>query len=120
MATPRIQAAAALGDLVREARLAHGLSQTQLAADAAVGRQWLVGLEAGDKASAPLDMVLRVLRALALDVTLAGSHREGRPVPESKDEFATHVRRVSSRNSPAADAIRQPSPVHGTRDAGRE
>lgn len=82
MATPRIHAAAALGDLVREARLAQGLSQTELAADAAVGRQWLVGLEAGDKASAPLDMVLRVLRALALDVTLAGSHREGRPLPE--------------------------------------
>ncbi len=84
MATPRIHAAAALGDLGREARLAQGLSQTELAADAAVGRQWLVGSEAGDKASAPLDMVLCVLHALALalDVTLADSHREGRPRPE--------------------------------------
>ncbi|MDO5534058.1 MAG: helix-turn-helix transcriptional regulator [Propionibacteriaceae bacterium] len=82
MATPRIHAAGELGDLVREARLAQGLSQTELAAEAAVGRQWLVGLEAGDKASAPLGMVLRVLHALALDVTLAGSHREERPQPE--------------------------------------
>lgn len=52
---------------------------------------------------------------------------ELRPIPlcrevteVSKDEFATHVRRVSSRNSPAADAIRQPPPVFGTREAGRD
>lgn len=61
---------AELGAAVRQARADQGLSQAELAADAHVGRQWLVGLEAGDKLSAPLDMVLRVLRELGLTVTL--------------------------------------------------
>jgi predicted transcriptional regulator len=55
---------------MRQARLDLGLSQGELAMDAKVGRQWLVGLEAGDKVSAPLDMVLRVLAALGQSVTL--------------------------------------------------
>jgi len=56
--------------VVRQARTEQGLSQAELARDAGVGRQWLVGLEAGDKTSAPLDMVMRVLRELGLAVTL--------------------------------------------------
>ena len=66
----RVRGAADLGRAVRETRVGLGLSQAELARDARVGRQWLVGLEAGDKGTAPLDMVLRVLRALDLAITL--------------------------------------------------
>lgn len=62
-----------LGAAVREARLSQGLSQGELARKARVGRQWVVGVEAGGKQAAPLDMILRVLQALSLDVTLLGS-----------------------------------------------
>ncbi|MDR1293576.1 MAG: helix-turn-helix domain-containing protein [Bifidobacteriaceae bacterium] len=71
--------AAQLGAAVRAARIDHGLSQTDLAHGARVGRQWLVGLEAGDKVSAPLDMVLRVLGQLRLSVTLDPTPAAFRP-----------------------------------------
>lgn len=79
MATVRVHDAAELGAAVREARAAAGLSQTGLAAEAAVGRQWLVEFEAGDKLTAPFDMVMRLLRVLAVDVVLdAGVPRRPR------------------------------------------
>jgi transcriptional regulator with XRE-family HTH domain len=65
-----VEDAAELGAAVRNARIEQELSQVELAEDARVGRQWLVGFEAGDKASAPFDMVMRVLRALNLEVVL--------------------------------------------------
>ncbi|MCL2468597.1 MAG: helix-turn-helix domain-containing protein [Micrococcales bacterium] len=76
MTTPRVTSTASLGAAVRQARRDQGLSQAELARDAQVGRQWLVGLESGDKVSAPLDMVLRVLRELGLAVTLDPVARE--------------------------------------------
>ncbi|MDR1078701.1 MAG: helix-turn-helix domain-containing protein [Propionibacteriaceae bacterium] len=68
--TTIVRGASDLGDAIRTARIAQGLSQAELAQDAQVGRQWLVGLEAGDKSSARLDMVLRLLRELRLPVLL--------------------------------------------------
>lgn len=59
-----------MGAAVRDARIVAGMSQVDLAAEAQIGRQWLVEFEAGDKGSAPFDMVMRVLRVLALEVTL--------------------------------------------------
>lgn len=70
MATISVRDASTLGAAVRDARVLAGISQAELAADATVGRQWLVAFEAGDKLSAPFDMVMRVLRVLGLDVTL--------------------------------------------------
>lgn len=73
-----------------------GLSQAELASEAGVGRQWPVGLEAGDKASAPLDMVLRVLCALELDVTLSGAAPKRRfgddqpPMPTASEILARY------------------------------
>lgn len=90
MTTALVHDAAELGLLVRETRLQQGLSQTELAIDARVGRQWLVGFEAGDKASAPLDMVLRLLQALRLDVTLSGS-----PAPTALSVEAPFTPRAS-------------------------
>jgi HTH-type transcriptional regulator/antitoxin HipB len=60
-----IRAPVDLGLIVRERRRKLGLSQSQLARTAGVGRQWLVALEQG-KAGAELGMVLRTLSALGL------------------------------------------------------
>lgn len=52
--------------------------QSALAQLADVGRQWLNAFEMGDKASAPLDMVMRTIAALDVSVTLS------RPVPPAR------------------------------------
>jgi y4mF family transcriptional regulator len=59
-----------IGTVVRQARLAQGLRQDQLAAAAGVGLRFLVELERG-KPTVRLDKVLAVLSALGcrLDVT---------------------------------------------------
>ena len=101
MATTRVRDAAELGTVVRDARLLAGISQTELAADAQVGRQWLVAFEAGDKLSAPFDMVMRVLRVLELEVTLDPStpkrpDRQGQPfVPKASDVLARYEKNAT-------------------------
>ncbi|MFT4217470.1 MAG: helix-turn-helix domain-containing protein [Micropruina sp.] len=70
METVSVRNAAELGAAVRAARLQAGLSQVDLAAEARIGRQWLVEFEAGGKLSAPFNMVMRVLQALELEVVL--------------------------------------------------
>lgn len=84
MATVRVRDASELGSAVRDARIQASLSQAELAAEAQVGRQWLVEFEAGDKLSAPFDMVMRLLRALALEVTLDPAVLRRRASPTSK------------------------------------
>jgi transcriptional regulator with XRE-family HTH domain len=81
MATVRASDGGQLGQAVREVRQRLGLSQAELAADSQVGRQWLVEFEAGAKRSAPLDMVFRVLRQLALEVTLDSTPPARPPMP---------------------------------------
>lgn len=54
-----------IGAIVRQARLAQGLRQDQLAAAAGVGVRFLVELEGG-KPTVRLDKVLAVLNALGL------------------------------------------------------
>jgi HTH-type transcriptional regulator/antitoxin HipB len=54
-----------IGTVVREARLAQGLRQDQLAAAAGVGLRFLVELEGG-KPTVRLEKVLAVLNALGL------------------------------------------------------
>ncbi len=68
-----------LGQQVREERERQHLTQAQLAASASVGRQWLNQFEGGLKDGAPLDMVLRLLTALDLQVVLSGLPRAGEP-----------------------------------------
>lgn len=60
-----------LGPALREARLADGLTQAALAELAHVGRQWLNSFEMGEKVSAPLNMVMRVVAALDVSVVLS-------------------------------------------------
>ncbi len=76
----RIDRPADLGPALREVRRAEELTQGALADLAGVGRQWLNSFEMGDKTSAPLDMVMRVLTALHAEVTLVAAPR---PAPAS-------------------------------------
>ena len=59
-----------IGSAVRQARLAAGLTQTELARQAKVGRTWLSQFEDGQKTSAPMDMVFRLLAVLELGVDI--------------------------------------------------
>ncbi|MDP2320550.1 MAG: helix-turn-helix transcriptional regulator [Acidobacteriota bacterium] len=59
-----------VGSIVRQARLAQGLRQDQLAAAAGVGVRFLVELEAG-KPTVRLAKVLAVLDALGLRLQIA-------------------------------------------------
>lgn len=69
---------------LREVRLEKGITQSALAEKANVGRQWLNAFELGDKWTAPLVMVYRVLSALEASVVM-----DPEPVaaPTSDDDF---------------------------------
>ena len=67
-----IQTTRAFGSAVRRARKNQGLSQTELAARAGVGRPWLSELETG-KRTAELGRALSVLSALDLAITFVPS-----------------------------------------------
>ena len=60
-----------LGDVVRRARKALGLTQPQLALAAGVGIRFIVDLEAG-KPTVRLENVLRVLQALGATLAVVG------------------------------------------------
>ncbi|MFD3506630.1 helix-turn-helix domain-containing protein [Nocardia sp. NPDC058666] len=79
MATIEVSRPDDLGPALREARIAEDVTQQALASMAGVGRQWLNAFEAGQKSSAPLDMVMRVISTLGVSVKLSG--RPTTPVP---------------------------------------
>ncbi len=60
-----------LGNAVRQARKALGLTQPQLALAAGVGVRFIVDLEAG-KPTVRLESVLNVLHALGVTLSLSG------------------------------------------------
>ena len=75
-----IQTSRDFGAAVRRARKDHGLSQTELATLAGVGRPWLSELETG-KRTAELGRALAVLSALDLAITfVAGPGAERQTV----------------------------------------
>lgn len=61
--------AEALGNLIRETRVAQGLRQAQLAAAAGVGLRFLIELEGG-KPTAQLGKALAVLAALGCAISI--------------------------------------------------
>lgn len=70
------------GLMIRQARRARGLTQQQLARAAAVGRQWIVEIEAG-KPRAELGKVLQTLAALDLTLSMRG---EGIPAVQAAED----------------------------------
>ncbi len=74
-----IKAPLDLGLIIRDRRRRLGLSQSQLARTAGVGRQWLVAVEQG-KSGAELGLVLRTLSALGLALSVAADDAASGPV----------------------------------------
>ncbi|HJQ59469.1 MAG TPA: helix-turn-helix domain-containing protein [Vineibacter sp.] len=70
-----------LGSLLRARRQALGLSQSEVARRADVGRQWLIAVEQG-KTGAELGLVLRTLSALGLTLSIAETELLGQSVPQ--------------------------------------
>lgn len=68
----RIRTPLDLGLIIRDRRRKLGLSQSQLAEKAGVGRQWLVAVERG-KARVEIGLVLRTLAALDLTLSADGN-----------------------------------------------
>ena len=60
-----------LGLVIRDKRRKLRLSQTELARQVGVGRQWIVAIEHG-KSRAELGLVLRTLSALGLSLSIDG------------------------------------------------
>lgn len=58
-----------LGLMIRERRRALGLDQSALAERVGVSRQWVIDIEKG-KPRAPLELVLRALAALELELDI--------------------------------------------------
>jgi HTH-type transcriptional regulator/antitoxin HipB len=55
---------------IKQARTDRGWTQAQLAEQAGVSRDWVIGLEAG-KASVELGLVLRTMKALGLPLSIS-------------------------------------------------
>ena len=72
------------GLMIRQTRRARGMTQQELARSAAVGRQWIVEIEAG-KPRAELGRVLQTVAALDLSLTI---HGEGIPELHDSEEEA--------------------------------
>lgn len=70
-----------LGAVIRAAREAQRLTQATLATNADVSRRWLIAIEQGKHPRAELDRVLRVLKALDLDIRVGPLKRARRPAP---------------------------------------
>ena len=78
----RIRTPLDLGLVIRARRRKLGLSQTELARKAGVGRQWVVSIERG-KPRAELGLVLRTLSALDLSLTTDAGERLSRPTADT-------------------------------------
>lgn len=73
---PRLVTPASVGVLVRDARTAAGLSQSELGARIGASRFWVAQFEKG-KPSAELGLALKALRALGLEVRVEGKAAMG-------------------------------------------
>jgi len=78
----RVNTPVDFGLLIRQARRVRGMTQQQLARAAAVGRQWIVAIEAG-KQRAELGKVMQTLAALDLTLSIRG---EGIPETRPADD----------------------------------
>ena len=64
--------AADWGNIVRDRRLALGISQAALAEKIGMSRQWVVRFEKGSAAVATIDHILRIADALDLEIDVTG------------------------------------------------
>lgn len=123
MTPRRISTSADLGAVIRDLRKARALTQSQLAEQADVSREWLIGVEQGKRPRAELSKVLAVLAALDVDLfahTYASSDETiSRDTPSRSEESPTleatrvaieHVR-ANTMAEPRSSPSPAPSPI---------
>lgn len=94
MATRQLRTPQDLGAAIRDARIAQGLTQVQLASQAGVSREWLIGVEQGSRPRAELTKILSLLHTLDLPLSIGaadsekalGNHPGGRGTVLSTDD----------------------------------
>ncbi|UQN31771.1 helix-turn-helix transcriptional regulator [Brachybacterium kimchii] len=109
MSSRRVLTPRDLGSTVRDARVAAGLTQAELAERADVSREWVVGLERGARPRAELTKVLGVLAALDQTVTVTDQERRPeKPAPSPRRGMTTAeiTRRAIEQSRPTTDAAR--------------
>ena len=72
-----------VGGAIRDERLNQNLTQAQLASKARVSREWLSGVERGERSGAELSKILQVFSALDLEVRVASRSPEESTHPDS-------------------------------------
>ncbi|MGO1226113.1 MULTISPECIES: helix-turn-helix domain-containing protein [unclassified Brachybacterium] len=117
MNSRRIRTPQDLGAALRDGRKARALTQAELAQVAGVSREWLIGVEQGNRPRAELEKVLAVLTALDLPLTVGAASRTVTP---DAPEHTTSITERATRE--AIEAMREASAIpvvveHGQRAA---
>jgi len=111
--TTRVNSAA-VGALVREARIAAGLSQTDLGQRIGASRFWVAQFEKG-KPSAELGLALKAVQALGLTVVIAPTNpRRRRPQPDAqpksgRTDLAKVIARTTLKGAASSSVIGWPT-----------
>ncbi len=97
-----------VGAAIREERLDQGLTQAQLASHARVSREWLSGVERGERAGAELSKILNVLSALKMDVSFSSrTSRHAADEPAEGDALLPSASMNGSRPLTTNEATRE-------------
>lgn len=99
--------------MIRDERVTRSLTQAQLAREAEVSREWLIGVEHGNRPRAELTKILSVLSTLDLSLsagTLTRTHEADSPArgtgrPALTTEDATRRAIASLRDATAVPAV---------------
>lgn len=119
MDSRRVTGTSGVGAAIREARLDRGLTQAQLAKRAQVSREWLSGVERGERMGAELAKILRVFDSLELTLTVSPREQATpvdptpMPLPSQKAPGSTPL--LLSANEATREALKKMlQPVEAT------
>ena len=82
-----VRTSRAIGRIVKEQRVAAGLTQKKLAKNAGVSERLVIALELGDATGIRLDKLLQVLTALGLSLAVLGDGDEAREMPQQAGTY---------------------------------
>ncbi|WP_223286165.1 helix-turn-helix domain-containing protein [Kocuria atrinae] len=99
-----IASARQLGAAIHDARRAAGLTQAELAKQAEVSREWLIGIEQGSRPRAELGKILDVLRVLKMSILLQPLSEKLPPTSNNATQpFSEMTRQALENIRPAFD-----------------
>lgn len=83
-----VNSSRAIGRIVKEQRVAAGLTQKKLAKKAGVSERLVIALELGDATGIRLDKLLQVLSALDLSLAVLGAGDDAQPKSTDAYDYA--------------------------------